>query len=69
MRIEKVLTPADSKINGSELNIWKDNLSPQQFTPVTVLLDIGNYRVLHHTWQAIWAVVSGVIGFALGKLQ
>lgn len=70
-RVVSVLTPAERNGSDSVVSLSKDNLAPQQFTPVTVLLDIGNYRLLQHSYQAIWAIGSAVLGaifgFLLGK--
>jgi len=67
-RIVSVLTPAERNDSDSVVSLSRDNLAPQQFTPVTVLLDTGNYRLLQHSYQAIWAVASAIFGFVLGKL-
>jgi len=67
-RIISVLTPAERNYSDSEIILTKDNLAPQQFTPVTILLDTGNYRLLQLLNKVIWAFVTSVISFILGML-
>ena len=68
VNIISILSPAEKNKDNNKITIYKSNLSPKQFLPVTILIDEGNYKFNKILNKLLWSVISAVIGFILGLL-